>query len=164
MLPLGHIGIRAEIGDDRMCSLTWEEQRTLMTLFAVCRSPLMLGGNLPDSDSHTLALITNKEMLYINQHSTNNRQLFRDGDIIAWTADDPVTGDKYLALFNAQDADDESTTDTVSVDLSLLGTGDEYTVTDLWEGSSLGACKEAFAMQIKRHDAGLFRLSEARRQ
>ena len=50
MLPLGRIGIRAERGDNRMSKLTKDEQNTLMSLFIICRSPLMFGGNLPDND------------------------------------------------------------------------------------------------------------------
>jgi alpha-galactosidase len=103
MLPLGRIGIRAENGDDRMSMFSKDEQISLMSLFAIFRSPLMFGGDLPSNDEFTLLLLTNKEVLYINQFSQNNKQLFRHDDIIAWTADDPKTSDKFLAIFNAQD-------------------------------------------------------------
>jgi hypothetical protein len=103
MLPLGKIGIRAERGDPRMTNFTVDEQYTLMTLFSIFRSPLMYGGDLPSMDDFTLSLITNEEVLSVNKNSAGNRQLFRENDLIAWTADDPVTGDKFLALFNAQD-------------------------------------------------------------
>jgi hypothetical protein len=103
MLPLGRIGIRAENGNDRMSKFSKDEQISLMSLFAIFRSPLMFGGDLPSTDEFTLSLLTNKEVLYINQFSKNNKQLFRQNDIVAWTADDPKTGDKYLALFDAQD-------------------------------------------------------------
>jgi alpha-galactosidase len=103
MLPLGHIAIRAERGNDRMSQLTRDEQITLMTLFAIFRSPLMFGGDLPGNDDFTLSLLTNKEVLAILKNSTNNHELFSDNDRVAWTADDPVTGDKILALFNIAD-------------------------------------------------------------
>jgi len=103
MLPLGRLGIRAERGDDRMSRFTRDEQRTLMTLWSIFRSPLMFGGDLPSNDAATLKLLTNKAVLNVNQHSTNGRQLFRRGDLVGWTADDPATGAKYLALFNAED-------------------------------------------------------------
>ena len=103
MLPLGKIGLRAERGEPRMTGFTKDEQKTLMTLFSVFRSPLMFGGDLPSNDEYTLLLITNKDVLDVNQHSINAKQLFRENDLIAWTADDPKTGDKYLALFNASD-------------------------------------------------------------
>ncbi|MDB5267680.1 MAG: glycoside hydrolase family protein [Hymenobacter sp.] len=103
MLPLGRLGIRAERGDDRMTRFTPDEQRTLMTLWCIFRSPLMFGGDLPSNDAATLPLIANPNVLAVSRNSTRNRQLFRRGDLVAWTADDPATGDKFLALFNAQD-------------------------------------------------------------
>jgi alpha-galactosidase len=103
MLPLGHIGIRAERGDDRMSQLTRDEQYTLMSLFLICRSPLMFGGHLPDNDAFTLQLITNEEALAVLKNSQNNRQLFNDGERIVWTADDSDTGHKYAAVFYSSD-------------------------------------------------------------
>lgn len=103
MLPLGRIGIRAEVGDDRMSQLTKDEQITLMTLWSIARAPLMFGGDLPSNDEFTLSLLTNDEVLYVLKNSTNNRQLSRKDDIIIWAADDPKTGDKFAAVFNAQD-------------------------------------------------------------
>jgi hypothetical protein len=103
MLPLGKIGLRAERGEPRMTHFSKDEQLTLMTLFSIFHSPLMFGGDLPSNDEYTLSLITNKDVLDVNQQSINGKQLFRFDDLIAWTADDPKTGDKYLALFNASD-------------------------------------------------------------
>ena len=74
-----------------------------MTLWSIFRSPLMFGGDLPSNDAAMLALLTNPRVLAVNRSSTNGRQLFRRGDLVGWMADDPATGNKYLALFNAQD-------------------------------------------------------------
>jgi hypothetical protein len=103
MLPLGRLSIRAERGDDRLTRFSRDEQYTLMTLWSIFRSPLMFGGDLPSNDAFTLSLLTNKNVLAMHHRSANNRQLFRHGDLVAWTADDPATGDKFLAIFNAQD-------------------------------------------------------------
>ncbi|MFT3680231.1 MAG: NPCBM/NEW2 domain-containing protein [Ferruginibacter sp.] len=103
MLPLGHIGIRAERGADRMSNFTADEQQTLMTLWTIFRSPLMFGGDLPGNDSFTNALLTNRHVLKVLKNSKNNRQLFRTANTAAWTADDKTTGDKYLAVFNIAD-------------------------------------------------------------
>lgn len=103
MLPLGRIGIRAERGDNRMSQFTKDEQYTLMSLFLICRSPLMFGGHLPDNDAFTQQLLTNDEALAVLQKSENNRLLFDDGEKIAWTADDSETDDKYVALFYSSD-------------------------------------------------------------
>jgi alpha-galactosidase len=99
MLPLGHIGIRAERGNDRMSLLTHEEQQTLMTLWCISRSPLMVGGDLPTSDDFTVTLLTNDEVLAVNQHATNSHQVSSANDQIVWEADGPA-GEKYIALFN----------------------------------------------------------------
>jgi alpha-galactosidase len=103
MLPLGRIGIRAERGDNRMSLFTRDEQYTLMSLFLICRSPLMFGGNLPDNDEFTLSLITNEEALAVLRKSRNNKPLFDDGRRIAWVADDSNSNAKYVALFYTSD-------------------------------------------------------------
>jgi alpha-galactosidase len=99
MLPLGRIGIRAEQGDPRMTNLAKDEQIAVMSLFLICRSPLMFGGNLPDNDRFTSGLMTNDEALDVLRESRNNRLLFDNGDRIAWMADATGTNDKYVALF-----------------------------------------------------------------
>ncbi|HUX58566.1 MAG TPA: glycoside hydrolase family 27 protein [Bacteroidales bacterium] len=157
MLPLGHIGIRAERGEDRMAGLTHDEQYTLMTLFAIFRSPLMFGGDLPGNDEFTLSLLTNKDVIYVNQHSINGKQLFRENDLIAWIADDPKTGDKYLALFNAQDSAEPA---TISVKADQIGMTGEYYVMDLWSRENLGNFNGEFSRSINSHGAGLYRITK----
>jgi alpha-galactosidase len=98
MLPLGVLDLGR-----RSTRFTPDEQRTLMTLWSIARSPLMHGGDMTKMDDATLALLTNDEILAVNQHSTNNRPLFDRDDFIAWTADVPGSSDKYLAVFNARD-------------------------------------------------------------
>ena len=154
MLPLGKIGIRAERGQPRMSGLNPAEQHTLMTLFAIFRSPLMFGGNLPDNDEFTLSLITNKEVLYVNQHSRNGRQLSRENDIIIWVAGDPSSGDKFVAFFNAGDA----AAAEISLDLDQLGLTGSHVVKDLWSGKKLGRYTDKFVWTIDGHGAGLYRI------
>jgi alpha-galactosidase len=79
---------------------THDEQFTVMTLWSIARSPLIMGGNMPDNDEFTLALLTNDEVLAVNQHSDHNKQLFNTNNQVAWVADVPESHDKYLALFN----------------------------------------------------------------
>lgn len=100
MLPLGHLSIRGERGADRYTRFTKEEQYTLMTLWSIFKSPLMFGGHTPDNDAFTNSLLTNEEVLEMHSNSINNKQLYKRGNIICWTADDPQNGDKYVALFN----------------------------------------------------------------
>ena len=155
MLPLGKIGVRAERGEPRWTAFTKDEQYTLMTLFSIFRSPLMFGGDLPSSDEFTLSLITNKEVLNVNQNSSNGKQLFREIDLIAWTADDPKTGDKFLALFNVSDTISAA---EISVKFEQLGLTGTHTVKDLWTGEKLGKFTGSFSRIINRHGAGLYRI------
>jgi hypothetical protein len=155
MLPLGKIGLRAERGEPRWTGFTKDEQFTLMTLFSVFRSPLMFGGDLPSNDEFTLSLITNKDVLYVNQHSINGKQLFRENDLIAWTADDPKTGDKYLALFNASDKIKAA---EITVRFDQFGLTGTHTVKDLWTGEKIGKFTDSFSRTINRHGAGLYRI------
>jgi alpha-galactosidase len=155
MLPLGHIGIRAERGNDRMTKFTKDEQYTLMTLWSIFRSPLMFGGDLPTSDSFTLALITNKEVLQVLKSSSNNKELFSNDDKIAWIAD-AGNDDKYLALFNSSD---KSEPVNISVALKDLGITKPCTIRDLWTAKNLGSFTQTFAPTINRHGAGLYRIS-----
>ena len=74
-----------------------------MSLWSIARSPLMHGGDMTKTDDFTLSLLTNDEVLAVNQQSANNRPLFNHDDLIAWTADVPGSPDKYLAVFNARD-------------------------------------------------------------
>ena len=159
MLPLGKIGLRAERGEPRWSGFTKDEQYTLMTLFAIFRSPLMFGGDLPGNDEFTLSLITNKDVLNVNQHSINGKQLFRENDLIVWTADDPKTGDKYLALFNATDQQPVVSEKTeISVKFEQLGLTGTHTVKDLWTGKTMGKFTDEFKQTINRHGAGLYRI------
>ena len=98
MLPFGTL-----VMGQRQTRFTKDEQITLMTLWSVARSPLMHGGDLTQTDEFTLGLLTNDEVLAVNQHSTNNRPLFNRDDLVAWTADVPDSPDKYLAVFNLRD-------------------------------------------------------------
>ena len=68
MIPFGHIGIKCTIaGPERQTRFTKDEQVMLMSLWALAPSPLMLGNNLPDTDEWTLSLLTNDEVLAVNQ-------------------------------------------------------------------------------------------------
>ena len=97
MLPLGVLNL-----GERSTRFTRDEQFTLMSLWSIARSPLMYGGEPTKTDDFTLSLLTNDEVLAVNQQSTNNRQLFAHDDLVAWVADVPGSPDKYLALFNAR--------------------------------------------------------------
>ncbi len=147
MIPLGRISIRGERGEPRMSRLTPDEQYTLMTLFTIFRSPLMFGGDLPSNDAFTLSLLTNREVLRMHREGTDVRQVFRDGNKIAITSRNAVSGETYLAMFNTSD---DETLD-VEVNLKDLGLNGDVKAVDLWTGESLGTVSNDFARTIAPH-------------
>jgi hypothetical protein len=154
MLPLGHIGIRAERGADRESLLTSDEQITLMTLWSIFRSPLMFGGDLPSSSAETIALLTNPEVLEVNQSSRCNRLLARDGDIILWTAQAAEQGGYYVAVFNTGDMPREA-----EIVLSTLEIESNCRVRDLWKREDLGIFDQDIKAFLRPHGAILYRLT-----
>ena len=107
MLPLGYLGPRPGWGEARMSRLTADESKTLMTLWSMARSPLVAGTNLTRMDAATEALYTNPEVIAVDQHSRENRELSRSGSLVVWTAV-PESGEgRYVAVFNLGDAAQE---------------------------------------------------------
>jgi len=153
MLPLGRIGIRAERGDDRSSLFTHDEQQTLMTLWSIFRSPLMFGGDLPSNDAFTLALITNPEVLAVNQHSSAGHQSYHGGDTIAWTAQAAEGNAKYVAVSNVGER-------KANVELSWSDVGIEAkraNIRDLWTHKDLGR-KDRVVVSLDPHASALYKV------
>jgi hypothetical protein len=154
MLPLGRIAIRGERGDNRHTNFTQDEQFTHMTLWSIFRSPLMFGGDLPSNDAFTLSLLTNDEVLAVDQHSTGNHELFAEGGQVAWVASAPNSRDKYLALFNL----DDHAPATMRVKWTQLDLSGQCSVRDLWQHKDLGNRDGEFSVEVRPHAAQLFRI------
>jgi alpha-galactosidase len=182
MLPLGNV--RAWRTRDNWTHFTRDEQFTLMTLWCIVRSPLILGGNLPKNDDFTLSLLTNDEVLAVNQNSINNRQLYNTNKAVAWVADVPGSKDKYVALFNASPAPvaggrrgggpgpasvptnapvaDPAAAQPreISASLADLGLSGPVRIRDLWNHKDLGVATGMLTQTINLHGAGLFRVQQ----
>jgi alpha-galactosidase len=154
MLPLGHIGIRSERGDDRASLLTHDEQYTLISMWAIFRSPLMFGGDIPSSDTFTMNLLTNREVLAVNQLSENGREVYRAGDTISWVADIPGSTAKYMTVSNIGDTAKEIRLPwkTFGLDAKIVG------VRDLWMHKELGT-GDTFSMSLKPHASVLLKVT-----
>lgn len=155
MLPLGAILVSRNPHGGPSTHFTPDEQYTLMTLWSICRSPLIYGGDLPRMDPFTLSLLTNDEVIAVDQHSSGGREIFRTDDLIAWTAYVPGSDDRYLAVFNAAEGDPTA----ISVSLNQFGFTCPCKVRDLWKRQDLGVVYEEFAPVIPSHGAGLYRIS-----
>jgi alpha-galactosidase len=161
MLPLGVIDLGR-----RRSRFTPEEQRTLVTLWSIARSPLIHGGDLTKTDDATLALLTNDEVIAVDQRSEGNRPLFDRDGLVAWVAGVPGSPDRYLALFNTRDGVAASPGSPpsppgapVRVSLAALGLRGPCRVRDLWLRQDLPPVEAEIAATIPWHGAALFRLS-----
>lgn len=154
MLPLGHIGIRAERGDDRLSLLTHDEQQTVMTMWSILRSPLVFGGDLPTLDAWTRSLLTNRAVLAVDQHSAHAKLLRKDGDVRVWAAEVPGSRDRYVAVINLSD-----TEQTVAVPWREVGlVGKPVRVTDLWLSRAVPV-RDGLSATLKAHASLLVRVS-----
>lgn len=156
MLPLGRLNRRGpNPGLERTTNFTPEEQKTMLTLWSIFKSPLMIGGDLILLDNYTRTLLTNPEVIQVNQHSINNKQLYHDGDKIAWIADVPGSNEKYIALFYTG----ELVAAEVTVNLAEIGFKSPCRVRDLWKHKDTGIFSLEFKVSLPTHGAGLYRLS-----
>lgn len=160
MLPLGRLSKNGTCHGprDRMTQFTKPEQLTMMSLWGIFRSPLMMGGNLPDNDEWTLSLLTNTEYMKMHKDSRGAHQYSRKekngkGEII-WTANGK--GCKYVALFNTDDKERN-----IAVSLAdILMPDEKYNVYDIWAQESIGEYKNTFKHKITPHGAGLYKISK----
>lgn len=160
MLPLGRIGIRAERGADRHSRLTPAEQVTLMTLWVIARSPLMMGGDLPTSSPETIALLTNDAVLAVLRDARGSREVLREGDLVLWAArTDDAEGPRYAAAFHLGAAPS-----SVHLRLDALDGRPGDSVTDLWSGAPVVVRDGRIRLPIDAHGARLLRLDPPRGQ
>ncbi|MDR2389100.1 MAG: glycoside hydrolase family 27 protein [Tannerellaceae bacterium] len=153
MLPLGRIAIRGERGRERLTRLTPREQYSLMTFFAIFRSPLMFGGDLPSNDAFTLSLLTNAEVLRMHREGVDVRRLYGGEGRLSVTSRNAQSGASYLALFNLSDHPEEM---LLVVNLSDLGIYGETRATNLWTGETTGDIHGTFSVTLPPHACGLY--------
>jgi alpha-galactosidase len=153
MLPVGMLRLRGPFGEPGMTRFTEDEQISLLTLWSIFRSPLMIGGNLPDTDPFLHSLLTNPEVIAVNQESRGGREAMNRGGKAVWLAgsDD---GSTFAALFNLNDEATEVS--LVFEDHSLPF---RQAVRDLWEKKDLGLYRKKFTRIIPPHGAVLLKLN-----
>ena len=105
MLALGKLGMG--FGDERECNFTREEQVTMMTLWCIFRSPMMIGTELTKMDEWTKSLLTNAGVLRLLGHSRGARQIERDEGHVIWCSMDTEEQAGYLAVFNLEDCESD---------------------------------------------------------
>jgi alpha-galactosidase len=156
MLPIGTF-VNPPVGTARSSGLTHNQQQTVMTLWSIIKSPLIMGGNLPSlsTDPFTTSLLTNSSILAIDQNSLNNHQVSSANNKVVWEADVPNSASKYLALFNIG-----TTTTSVSTTFASLGLSatTSYDVENLWTSTDLGHFTGTFSQSLASDSSGMYEI------
>jgi len=157
MLPVGTIGGCFGDRKERMTALTREELKTMLTLWCIFGSPLMIGGEMTKMDSFTLDLLTNREVLDMLRAGSNAAELVRTEDQAIWASTDPEGGKGYIALFNL--ADEERAVHCwigVAADRGLKA-WDGGVLKELWTGQEAAVITGGLSCLVPAHGVKVFR-------
>ncbi len=155
MLQIGKIAKRGPNVPERFSYFTEDEMLTHITLWMIARSPLMMGGHMPENTAFVKKLLTTPEVIEVNQKGNNQKQLWRKNGLIAWVSDAPDGNSKYLAIFNLND-----TAKDISVTWKEIGLSNTSSVKDLWTGQDLGKIKSGITRKVNAHGAQLFKIGK----
>ncbi|HEY6923296.1 MAG TPA: glycoside hydrolase family 27 protein [Steroidobacteraceae bacterium] len=161
MLPFGMLAPHPGWGVARKSRLSPEEERTQLTLLSIARSPLILGANLTQLDETTRALLTNRDVIRVDQETHDNHPVeglpagFESARV--WIASG-AGGRSYLALFNLDEkpASLETTWDKLG-----LSSG-SHTARDLWDGHRIEA-SERVKVSLPPHGSALYEVGNSPR-
>lgn len=153
ILPLGKLCIDGSYMGDmgRDSGFAKEEQKTMMTLWAVFRSPLFFGGELRLTDNYTLSLVTNPEVINVNQNSEKPLLVYNKGGIAVWQT--KIENCTAVAVFNLSDEEKH-------YKLSFLNLGIENVraVRDLWARKDISKCENDVTVSLKPHSSEFFEI------
>ncbi len=140
-----------EVGNGGMSE---DEYRTHMSLWSLLAAPLIAGNDLSRMTPYTLELLTNREVIAIDQDSLGKQgyRVAQEGPFEVWMK--PLAdGSRAVGLFNRQ-----RTTEEMTVDFSAIGIKGEASVRDLWLKKDLGAFRDKFSAYVPRHGVVLVRI------
>ena len=140
-----------EIGNGGM---TDDEYRTHMTLWCILAAPLMTGNDLSRMSAETLALLTNPEVIAVDQDSlgTQGHRVEQEGPLEVWVK--PLSdGSKAVALFNRGWG-----AAPVTVNLADLGLRDSVAIHDVWAKKELGVFKGQYTSVVPQHGAVMIKV------
>ncbi len=134
--------------------LTPNEQYTQVSLWCLLAAPLILSGDITRLDEFTLGLLSNDEVLEVDQDALGRpgRRVASDGPLEIW-AKDMEDGSQAVGLFNRGEREMEVIARWQ--DLSLRGAKN---VRDLWRQQDLGQFEGEFRSRVPRHGVRLVRM------
>lgn len=154
MLPLGKVG--KGFGSERDTRFTKEEQITMMTLWCVFGSPLMVGAELTKLDEWTLGLLTKKDVLKLVSNDYVGKQFEKQEDFAVWSCFNEKTEEKYLAFFNFREEELLVKCDVCEVEQFAGQVLHSRKAKELWTGEEVSLQENILADMIPPHGARLF--------
>ena len=153
MLPIGPI--RQIYDPAERTRFTKDEQITMMTLWCILRSPLMIGGELTGFDPFTLSLVTNRNILDMHRLARDSHPVYRrqvqNSELVLWTAD-CRDGGVYAAVF---DLGEEEL--SVAIPFTDLKSEAPRSCLNLWDGT-VQNCSDYLPVTLPKHGAAAFLL------
>ena len=159
MLPEGSLTPHPGWGEPRQSRYTHDEQQTEFTLWAISRSPLIFGGNLTKLDDFTKSLLTNKEILEINQKSWQSKPLknlpagFESARVWQAETGKKGSGHPYFAFFNL----DEKPVILHATWVQLGLRAGKHPAHNVWQGSKL-APAEGIEVALPAHGSAIYKV------
>jgi hypothetical protein len=154
MLQIGKLSKRGPVGPERYSRFNEDELYTHMNFWCLYRSPLMIGGNLPENRPIEEKLFTNGEVLAVNQKGENPKQVYKKDGSMVWASHVAGSKDLYVGLFNIGEDIHE-----VAVDFKSLGLKGKIVVRDLWKQADIGTYKKQYSQKLNPHGSALLKLS-----
>jgi alpha-galactosidase len=153
MLVVGWVGWGPNIHPTRLSA---SEQYTHISLWSLLSAPLLLGNDLTKLDDFTLNLLTNAEVIDIDQDPLGIQaaKILEDGDIQIW-AKDLEDGSKAVGIFNLGE-----TVATTTLNWNDIGISGNKMVRDVWRQKDLGEFKDSFDTKILSHGVTLVKISD----
>ncbi|GAA4586783.1 hypothetical protein GCM10023194_33950 [Planotetraspora phitsanulokensis] len=142
-----------DVGNGEMDGLSKDERQSYMTLWAISAAPLYTGDDLTTLDSYGLSLLTNKEVIAVDQQGIPARPVTPTGPGQVWGVKN-TDGSYTVALFNMG-----SLPAQVTADWTSFGFGGKAAVRDLWQHSDLGVRDGSISATLPAHGSRLFRVT-----
>ena len=159
MLPFGSLTPHPGWGEPRQSRLTPDEERTQFTLWAVARSPLILGGDLTKLDDFTKSLITNKDVIEVNQTSWDSHPVaklpngFEQARVWIASTGQHNKPSLFVAFFNLDDKPAMLHATWKQLGLHRA----RYSARDLWDGK-ISATSKAIDVALPAHGSTIYRV------
>ncbi len=152
MLVVGWVGWGPNLHQSK---LSPDEQYTHISLWSLLSAPLLMGCDLTRLDEFTLNLITNDEVLAVNQDALG-KQASRDildGNFQVWSK--PLAdGSRAVGIFNLGEESQK-----YELDPDKLGLKGSQTVRDLWRQKDSGTINGKYETVVPSHGVVMIRLS-----